>query len=66
MDLSQILSSVVYTLLGIVLMVVAYKVVDFVIPANLNHEIEKGNTAAGLVAAGIFVAVGLIVAAAII
>lgn len=61
----QILSSVVFGLLGIVIMVIGYKVIDFILPADLNKELEKGNVAAGIVIAGIFVTVGIIVSTAI-
>ena len=43
------------------------KIFDLITPFNLNAEIEdKNNTAAGVIVAGIMIAVGLIVAAAIL
>lgn len=63
--LQEILSSVVFGLLGICIMMLSYKAIDWVIPADLNHEIEKGNMAAGIVIAGVFVAIGIIVSTAI-
>ncbi|MFZ5988981.1 MAG: DUF350 domain-containing protein [Bacillota bacterium] len=63
--LDQIISTLVFGVLGIIMMVVGYKVVDFVIPADINKEIEKGNTAAGVIAAGVFIAIGIIVGAVV-
>lgn len=63
--LMQILDSTVFGLIGILLMVVGYKAIDFVMPADLNKEIEKGNISAGIIIAGVFIAVAIIVHAAI-
>jgi uncharacterized membrane protein YjfL (UPF0719 family) len=63
--LSEILSSVVFGLLGICVMMLSYKAIDWVIPADLNKEIEKGNLAAGVVIAGVFIAIAIIVSTAI-
>lgn len=63
--LQEVLSSVIFGLLGIAVMMLSYKAIDWVIPADLNKEIEKGNMAAGIVIAGVFVAIALIVSTAI-
>ncbi len=63
--LSEILSSVIFGLLGIVVMMLSYKAIDWVIPADLNKEIEKGNLAAGVVIAGVFIAIAIIVSTSI-
>jgi uncharacterized membrane protein YjfL (UPF0719 family) len=49
-----------------VVLVVGYKIFDAVTPYDLNHEIaEDNNAAAGIAIAGLLIAQGLIVAAAI-
>ena len=46
---------------------VGFKIFDWITPFSLNKEIEeKNNTAAGVIVAGIMIALGLIVAAAIL
>ena len=61
-----ILDTVVYGAVGIVVLLAGYKIFDLVTPFSLNKEIaEDNNTAAGVVVAGIMVALGLIVASAI-
>ena len=61
-----ILDTVVYSALGIVVLMAGYKIFDWVTPFSLNKEIaEDNNVAAGVAVAGIMVALGLIVAAAI-
>ncbi len=63
--LMTILDSTVFGVIGIILMVVGYKAIDFVMPADLNKEVEKGNLSAGLIIAGAFIAIAIIVHAAI-
>ncbi|MDE0022631.1 MAG: DUF350 domain-containing protein [Candidatus Poribacteria bacterium] len=58
--------SVIYSLLGLVVLMVSFKVFDMITPFDLNKEIaEDDNTAAGVAVAGIMIGLGLIVAAAI-
>ena len=62
-----LVGSVVYSILGIVVLMVGFKIFDWITPFSLNKEIEeKNNTAAGVIVAGIMIALGLIVAAAIL
>lgn len=63
--LTEVLSSVVFGLLGIIIMMLSYKAIDWVIPADLNKEIEKGNLAAGVVIAGVFIAIAMIISTSI-
>lgn len=63
--LEQLLISVVWALIGLILMFLGYKIFDWITPFNLDKEIDDGNTAAGIAAAGIFLAVAWIVAAVI-
>ena len=61
-----IIETVIYSAIGIIVLMIGYKVFDWVTPFSLNKEIaEDNNTAAGVAVAGIMVALGLIVAAAL-
>ena len=61
-----IIESIVFSVVGLAILIVGYKIFDMVTPYHLNHEIaEQNNTAAGVAIAGIMIALGLIVSAAI-
>lgn len=62
---NEILSTILWALLGLVLMFLGYKIFDWINPIDLDKEIEKGNVAAGLVAAGIFIGVAWIISAVV-
>lgn len=69
-DMSRVMAgvvdSLVYTVLGILLLVISYKVFGAVVPFDLNKELsEDDNTAVGVFMAGIFIAIGLVISAAI-
>lgn len=61
-----IVSSIVYFLIGILFCAIGYKVFDFITPFDLNEEIDDHNIAAGLTVAGIFIAIAIVVSAAIV
>lgn len=64
MDL--VLGSIVYTVLGLALMVISVIAVNSVFKLNLRHElVEEHNVASGVVLSGIFIAIAIIIAAAI-
>jgi uncharacterized membrane protein YjfL (UPF0719 family) len=56
-----VISSIVYSLLGIILCLMGYKFFDLATPFELSAEIEEGNVAAGVVVAGIFIAIAIVV-----
>jgi len=61
-----VLGSIVYSVLGLVVLLVGFKVLDWATPFSLNKEIaEDNNIAAGVVVAGMMIGLGLIVASAI-
>jgi len=61
-----ILGSVLYALIGVVLLWVSFALIDRLTPYKLWDEIcEKKNLALAIVVAGMFIAIGQIVAAAI-
>ena len=62
----QMMLGGVFTLLGLVLFGISYVIIDKMVPFNLQKELtEDDNTAVGVMLAGIFVGIGLIIAAAI-
>ncbi len=60
-----LLVSLVYSVLGMIFLMVAYKVFDLVNALEFTKELEKNNQALGTVIAGFFIAIAIIVAAAI-
>jgi uncharacterized membrane protein YjfL (UPF0719 family) len=65
-DATMLLNSAVYGLLGIVLVIVGFKLFDFVTPGNLQEEIvEKKNLAAAILAASVVLGICIVVAAAV-
>ena len=63
---ATILASVLYAVLGVLLMLGAYRLFDAIHTVNFNEELQKGNVAAGLAVAGVLIGVAIIVAAAIL
>jgi putative membrane protein len=66
-DLStNLLAAVLFALLGIVIFVIAFVVVDKLTPGDLWHDIIRDrNTAVAIVMAGISIGLSIIIAAAI-
>lgn len=64
-DLMHVLSNVGLTFLfgaiGIIILGVGYKVIDWIVPADFNKELENGNIAVAIVVAGFLVAIGIVV-----
>lgn len=62
-----ILATLVYTALGIIVMLLALLLVNVVFRLNMRHElVEENNTAYGIMIGGIAIAIALIVAGTII
>lgn len=60
-----IIEGVVFSIVGLIVLMVGYKVFDIATPYDLNRQIaEENNTAAGIAVAGVLVSLGIIVAAA--
>lgn len=57
----DILLSVLFGFLGIVIMAVGYKIFDWMIPLDFNKELEKNNTAVAIVIAGLLIGIAIIV-----
>ena len=64
-NLGEVLATIVYTLIGIVMMAVGYKILDWVIPADFNKLIEENNVSVGIVIAGALIGVAIIVASVV-
>jgi len=60
-----LLVSLIYSVLGMIFLMVAYKVFDIVNALEFTKELEKNNQALGTVIAGFFIAIAIIIAAAI-
>lgn len=66
MNIEPIINSVLYSLLGVIVLVVTFFVIDKITPGSLWQELlERQNVAIGVIAAGFAIAVGLIIASAI-
>lgn len=60
-----IIEGIVFSVVGLIILMVGYKVFDMATPYDLNRQIaEENNTAAGIAVAGVLVSLGIIVAAA--
>jgi putative membrane protein len=61
-----IVASLIYSLLGIVILIVCFVIIEKIAPENLWKElIEKQNTAIAIVAAALILAIAIIVSSAI-
>lgn len=60
-----IVEGIVFSIVGLIILMVGYKVFDMATPYDLNRQIaEDNNVAAGIAVAGVLVSLGIIVAAA--
>jgi putative membrane protein len=65
-DLTIIALNFMYAILGVVLMFIAYRLIDKMTPeVNFPEELKKGNLAVGIFVAAIFVSVAIVVAGAL-
>lgn len=63
--LTEIIDVLIYSCLGIVLMLLGNFFIDLIIPCSFPEEIKKGNKAVGFVSAGTNIGVGILLRAAI-
>lgn len=64
--ISDLLSTILYSVLGIVLLLLTIVVVNKVFKLNLHRElVEEHNVAFGILIAGVAVAIGIIIAGVI-
>ena len=57
----EILKSIGYASIGIVLMIICMFIFDLCVTYDFNKELKEKNIAAGFIIAGIFVAVAIII-----
>ncbi|MGL5353871.1 MAG: DUF350 domain-containing protein [Clostridium sp.] len=53
--------SFAFGVVGIIILILGYKIFDALIPADFNKELEKGNIAVAIFSAGILIALAIIV-----
>lgn len=53
--------SLAFGIVGIIILILGYKLFDKLIPADFNKELEKGNIAVAIFLAGALVALAIIV-----
>ncbi|MBQ6888239.1 MAG: DUF350 domain-containing protein [Lachnospiraceae bacterium] len=63
--LLDIMNVAIYSVLGIVLMMLGNFLIDLIVPCHFPTEIKKGNTAVGWLSAGSFIGIGVILRSAI-
>jgi putative membrane protein len=63
--MQEIINTLVYCGIGIILMNLGTYLIDLVIPCDFKVEIKKGNLAVGYITAGISIGVGIILKSAI-
>ncbi|MCG6884165.1 MAG: DUF350 domain-containing protein [Silicimonas sp.] len=65
--LPEVVATVVYTVLGLVLLGISWKVIEWLTPFSLRKEIEEDqNLAIAVLIGALFIAVSLIIGAVII
>ena len=66
MDWTVVALNLVYAVLGVALMFISYRVIDWLTPqVNFPDELKKGNLAVAIFIAAIFIAVAMVVAQAL-
>ncbi|WP_410495319.1 DUF350 domain-containing protein [Cellulosilyticum sp. ST5] len=63
--LVDLLNVVIYSVIGVILMMIGCFLVDLAIPCDFPEEIKKGNQAVGFIMAGASIAIGIIVKSAV-
>lgn len=67
LNAGDVVSTIVYALMGMAIFCLSYKVFDWLTPFSLNKELlEEHNVAVGVVCAGFMIGVAIVVAAAIV
>lgn len=53
--------SLLFGVAGIIILILGYKLFDFIVPADFNKELEKGNIAVAIFLAGMLIGLAIIV-----
>lgn len=64
--LTVVIEAAVYLLVGLIMMMLGYLIIDLIIPVDFPQEIREGNKAVGWVSAGIYAGLGFVIRSAII
>lgn len=66
LSLKYVYASVIYSLIGIFILVISFIILEKITPENIYKEIvQKGNTALAIIAASFIIAVAIIISSAI-
>lgn len=66
MEWQIVASNFLYAILGVVLMFVTYRVVDWMVPeVNFNEELKRGNVAVAIFIAALFLSIALVIGQAL-
>lgn len=66
MDWTIVLLNLLYAVIGVVLMYLAYRAIDALSPrVNFEEELRKGNVAVAIVVGALFLAIAIIIAGAL-
>jgi uncharacterized membrane protein YjfL (UPF0719 family) len=65
-EIQKVFESIVWTILGIILLYVSVWLFDRVDPINYREEIRRGNVAAGLIVGSVILSMGAIIAVVLI
>lgn len=58
--------TIIFSLIGIIMSVIAFKIIDWLIPGKMTHQIaDEKNVAIGIVAGAMILGICIIIAAAI-
>lgn len=57
--------SLVYGIAGIILLMIGFKIFEWITPFSVDDELKNQNTAVGITVGAMFIAIGIIVAAAL-
>ena len=66
LNAQSLVGSVIYSAIGVVIFMVAYKIMEWLLPFDVDKELsEDQNTAVGLVVGSVMIGLAVIIAAAI-
>ena len=66
LNVNQILASLIYSAIGIVIFIIAYKIIEKLLPFSLTKELsEDDNTAVGVLMGSVMIGLAIIIAASI-
>ncbi|MBP3708644.1 MAG: DUF350 domain-containing protein [Clostridia bacterium] len=57
----EVLETLIYGGVGLIIMFIAMFVFDLVVPYNFNQELKEKNVASGFIIAGLFIATAIII-----